>query len=159
MRAASREVMPDFDPANDTHRIISGEINANRSGYRAAQQITRKPPSDVALGVPKKDPAAFMRRSVPEMTPTEAQEATRGALSGLQSKIGVNPVKDWRALSSGSKLLRATDARGGRPQTFLDLIRGAQTVGGIKNTEGLGTFLAALFNEARKPAPEPQPQP
>lgn len=150
LRAVAADVMPDFNPAVDTHRIISGELNANRGGYRAAQQAAGSAPNASALGVPKKDPAAFIRRAIPEMTPSEAAQAVQGIASGVKSKMGVNPLRSGRALQGGTTLLRAADAvAGGEPMGYRALRYGGTALGNTTMRQsGVLDLLQAILGGA-----------
>lgn len=124
LRDAAGDVMPDFDAAVDQHRILSGELSANRQGYGVGQKLLNGPPTAKQVGqLPKPngtvpDAEMMLTRGVLKMTPTEAAQAARGLLASVKASGqggSFNPLTGFRMLSSEptNAALQQIDAQAG----------------------------------------------
>lgn len=124
LRDAAGDVMPDFDAAVDQHRILSGELSANKQGYGLGQKLQAGPPSAKQIGqLPKPnglvpDPEMMLSRAVPQMTQPEAAQASRGLLASVKASGqggSYNPLKAFGMLGSEptNAALHTIDAKAG----------------------------------------------
>lgn len=116
LRTALAQVAPDFPEAVATHAEMSQPITAFRQGYKAAGQTLGGPVSAKALGIPEKDPAALLARTVPSLSPAQAESMTQGALSRTRATLGAtrNPFKAVGTASRVTPLVQGLDAQSGQ---------------------------------------------
>lgn len=116
LRTALAQVAPDFPEAVATHAEMSQPITAFRQGYKAAGQTLGGPVSAKALGIPEKDPAALLTRTVPSLSPAQAESMTQGALSRTRATLGAtrNPFKSVGTASRVTPLVQGLDAQSGQ---------------------------------------------
>lgn len=144
LRDAIGGVAPDFNAAVDQHRILSGELAANKQGYGLGQKILGGPPTAKQLAVPPKpngtvpDPSYFLSRTLPQLTPAEAGQASRGLLASIKASGqggSYNPFKAFGVLGSEptNAALQTIDARAGNTlpsalqQAILSLAQAKET--------------------------------
>ena len=97
LKNALGTVEPDFPEAVATHAEMSRPIGATRQGYATANQLLRGTTAAKNLGNAVKDPAAFLARTVPTMTPDLAEQTLGGVLGRTQQNLGlsVNPLSGF----------------------------------------------------------------
>ena len=121
LRTALAQVEPDFPEAVATHAEMSQPITAMKEGYNAARQTLGGPVPAKALGIPAKDPTAYLRQTVPTQTPEQANAAVLGVLSRTKGNIGLSPNpltgfgvgKSAAAVNRIQPLVNALDQQGG----------------------------------------------
>lgn len=114
-------VEPDFPEAVATHAEMSQPITAMKEGYNAARQTLGGPVPAKALGIPAKDPAAYLNQAVPKLAPDQARAAVLGVLSRTKGNIGLSPNpltafgvgKSATAVNRIQPLINALDQQGG----------------------------------------------
>ena len=121
LKTALASVEPDFPEAVATHAEMSQPITAMKEGYNAARQTLGGPVPAKALGIPAKDPTAYLRQTVPTQTPEQANAAVLGVLSRTKGNIGLSPNpltgfgvgKSAAAVNRIQPLVNALDQQGG----------------------------------------------
>jgi hypothetical protein len=152
-------VTPTFPEAVQSYAEGSRPIDQYKSGYDALRRSLGKPVAGKNLGL--KTEAAFTEKTVPKMTPADAVDAGRGILGAVRETAGpMHPVQSIPSLLKATKLLRATDARSGLPQTGLRIARaGAGAIGSNQTDDVRDLFSSALDallgTESRQPQGTP----
>lgn len=120
LRQAMSIPEPDFPSAVAQHAELSQPITAARAGAAAMDQTLGGPIKAKNLGVPAKDPTAYLRQTVPTYTPEQATAAATEAVrqGGSKLALSVNPATGFgigRQVARAAPLIQGLDMASANP--------------------------------------------